>query len=199
MIMTLVFVRHGETESNKSKVMSGHYDTPLTQEGRNELSELRQRLNYPETDMHFSSDLSRAIDTFNILYSPKHLDNALPEFRETFFGEFEQQPIHESIDVFYDAFLNNKEVYEIENYDGLKTRLLRGMKIVLQQLRDNKKSSATIVCHNGVIRMIHHLMTDSPIMKYRDVMIPNGMGLIVKLEENENLDILSKTCTFFGE
>lgn len=197
MRFTLVFIRHGETEANKRHVISGHFDTQLTQEGREELHSLRKQLTYPETEMHFSSDLSRAMETFEILYSPKQLDRTLSEFRETFFGQFEHQPIHEAIEIFYDAFLNNNNVFEIETYNQLKNRVSKGIDIVLQDLWENKKSSATIVCHNGVIRMIHHLLTDSPLAKYRDVTIPNGQGLIVTLEVNEFLDILSKTCTFF--
>ena len=45
--------------------------------------------------------------------------------------------------------------------------------------------------------MIHHLVTESPLTKYRDVTIHNGKGLVVNLEVTEEIDILSKTCTFF--
>lgn len=197
MKIKLVFIRHGETESNQKKVMSGHYDTQLSDYGKKELMALREQLNYPETDMYFSSDLSRAVETFNILYAPKQLDKTLVEFRETYFGQFEQQPIHASIDLFYNAFLSNQDMFEIENYNDLKQRLLQGINKVLKILTDNKKSSATVVCHNGVIRMIHHLVTESPLTKYRDVTIHNGKGLVVNLEVTEEIDILSKTCTFF--
>ena len=90
---TLVVVRHGISLANQRRLISGSTDVPLTDEGKAALRRLRSRVEYPETDRYYSSDLSRAKETFEVLYGGKaSLDGIRPEFRELHFGSLENRP-----------------------------------------------------------------------------------------------------------
>lgn len=59
----LVFVRHGETESNAEKRFMGHLDSPLSAFGRRQASAVAARLSRTHVDAIYASDLGRAAAT----------------------------------------------------------------------------------------------------------------------------------------
>ena len=59
---TYYLIRHGETEANKSGILQGHLDVPLSETGRGQSELVAQALSQVEFDEIFSSDLSRALD-----------------------------------------------------------------------------------------------------------------------------------------
>lgn len=60
-------IRHGITEWNELKKAQGSSDIPLNEVGRKQAMELGQRLSHEVWDMIITSDLSRAIETAEII------------------------------------------------------------------------------------------------------------------------------------
>ncbi|WVW78911.1 hypothetical protein I302_100874 [Kwoniella bestiolae CBS 10118] len=65
--MLLYFIRHGQTEDNVQGIIQGHKDTPLNAHGRKESERLSQRLKNLKIHEAWSSPLSRAKETAEIV------------------------------------------------------------------------------------------------------------------------------------
>ena len=74
MATTLVLVRHGETDWNRERRFQGHADVPLNDEGRRQARELADRLVGETYAAAYSSPLSRALETAQILASSLHVE-----------------------------------------------------------------------------------------------------------------------------
>ncbi|HEY5099343.1 MAG TPA: histidine phosphatase family protein, partial [Gaiellaceae bacterium] len=64
---TLLLVRHGETDWNAERRWQGHADVPLNDRGREQARVLAEQLTGESIDAIYSSDLSRARDTADIV------------------------------------------------------------------------------------------------------------------------------------
>lgn len=65
--LKLCLVRHGETEENLSRILQGHLPGLLTNNGRQQVMLLRDKLPLKRFDVIVSSDLKRATDTVELL------------------------------------------------------------------------------------------------------------------------------------
>lgn len=65
----MTLVRHGQTNSNKLQILQGHMDTLLSETGRDQVSRLSKYLSSLgiSFDLVFSSDLTRALETAEII------------------------------------------------------------------------------------------------------------------------------------
>ena len=67
-MITLYIVRHGETEENANGILQGHLQGHLTELGRQQARDLRERIAKEIRPEHIeSSDLQRTLDTADIL------------------------------------------------------------------------------------------------------------------------------------
>src|SRR3989344_1953576 len=72
-LCTLYLVRHGETEWNKSGIVMGQSDSPLTEAGLEQAQKTAQDLKGIHFDAIFSSDLHRAKRTAEIIKLERQL------------------------------------------------------------------------------------------------------------------------------
>ncbi|WWC58997.1 uncharacterized protein I303_101543 [Kwoniella dejecticola CBS 10117] len=89
--MLLYFVRHGQTKDNVQGIIQGHKDTPLNAHGRKESERLSERLKDLKIHEAWSSPLSRARETAEIIL--KHHPDIELKFhngiKERFLGSME--------------------------------------------------------------------------------------------------------------
>ena len=86
----LYLARHGETDWNRERLVQGHTDIPLNDEGRRQARRLAARLKASEIHALHASDLSRAAETARIVGEALRLEPALsPAWREIGLGELE--------------------------------------------------------------------------------------------------------------
>ncbi len=93
---TLIFVRHGQSESNLAKVFTGQGDTKLTALGREQAARTAEYLKRFPISHVYASDLQRTMETAE----PTARAHGLPiipnrELREIFAGEWEGKPYDE--------------------------------------------------------------------------------------------------------
>ena len=107
----LIFVRHGESDGNKSGRFNGNLDLLLTERGRTQAKKTAEYLDRFKLDKVYASDLQRAFETAKIIADRQNLsvikDKAL---REIFGGKFEGQIYNELKDKFpeeFDVWLND--------------------------------------------------------------------------------------------
>jgi len=140
-------IRHGETEANAARIMAGHLDTPLTQNGRNQAKEAQRvvaALKEKPVAL-FHSHLSRARDTAQIineiLGAPMHED---PDLAEIHAGDLEGAPYEQCNPL----FTGWPEIPNGENHTEFFKRVKEGKTRALKRFND----PVLIVCHGGVMR-----------------------------------------------
>lgn len=189
--MKIVLVRHAYSEANKKNWYSGWIDVDLAAEGITELKELKKRYHYPKTDYYYSSDLKRALQTFDILYGDQYkLNGTLKDFREIYYGELEGKTGEHTDISFNENFFKNNRVFEGEIVSEFSFRLMKKLIEILEKLAKENKESATIVCHSGVIKMLIILLEGRPFSDFSKINAPNGLGYILDVSLDENREII---------
>ncbi|MBE3556644.1 MAG: histidine phosphatase family protein [Firmicutes bacterium] len=88
--MRLLLVRHGETVANVEGRFQGQREYPLTPRGLQQAEAMRKRLEALPIDLVFSSDLSRALQTAQVIVTGRALSITIdPRLREYRWGAFE--------------------------------------------------------------------------------------------------------------
>jgi probable phosphoglycerate mutase len=86
---TILLVRHGETDWNRTGRWQGHADPPLNERGREQARALAVRLAGTHLDAIYASDLARAVETAEIVGVAKGVPVAVdPALREIDVGEW---------------------------------------------------------------------------------------------------------------
>ncbi|WP_437130326.1 histidine phosphatase family protein [Peptostreptococcus russellii] len=102
---TYYLVRHGQTVWNTLGKTQGHGNSPLTELGERQASELAEALkNYP-IDMIYCSDLGRAVQTAEIVGSKLNIEVEPTDLlREMGFGIWESMPMKKIEKMYPDTF-----------------------------------------------------------------------------------------------
>ncbi|MFH1401756.1 MAG: histidine phosphatase family protein [Parcubacteria group bacterium] len=148
--MIIYFVRHGETEWNKKKIVQGHKDSSLTLKGRRNAEKLGRILRTKNIEIIYSSDLGRCVQTsktINRWLKVKVI--RAKELRERNFGDFNGLPnrkVKEMLD------LNNPDerAPNGESFNGQKKRVISFIK----KLAEKKFKKILLVIHDGTARAI---------------------------------------------
>lgn len=160
---TMYLIRHGETEWNKKKIVMGHSDSPLTEEGVRQARELARILRDVKFDTVFSSDLPRALRTAEIVNEGRGLAiHTSAALRERLLGRFERKPIEVAVESIKGTFarIDGSSVEEhwhfkpeegIESNFELVSRFMSELKVIASARTDK---TVLISTHGGCIRML---------------------------------------------
>jgi broad specificity phosphatase PhoE len=189
---TIMIVRHGYSLGNKLQTLSGQSDVPLMEQGRKELIQYRDMFDYPVTDLNYSSDLSRAVSTFETLYEGKaELDGVFPQLREINFGNWENK-VHKNgvFENYFSNWINDNILSTGESFEDIRSRMVGFFKTTLLELELNNLKSATLVSHMIAIRCL--LVGTGCFAKadFFDIKAINGQGYKLTVEfDGDNYNI----------
>lgn len=181
----IYFIRHGQTEGNVRGEYSGWNDTKLTQHGEKEIKEKVKEGIYPPVKLHYSSDLSRAIDTHEIIYGNVSPLTKNKNFREIFFGKYEGKTAEEvEKPAFFDYFLSNKLLDQAqgETYEQFLNRVLLAVQIVLKDMDSFNINEASVVAHSGVIKVLKIYYENLDRKDFLNIEVDNGDIVTLVLE-----------------
>jgi probable phosphoglycerate mutase len=173
----LYLARHGETDDNREPIrVQGFTDTPLNDTGRRQAVELAEGVEPLELRSLWSSDLSRARETAEIIGSrlglQVHLDSRL---REANRGRWEGQR-------FIDVERECPEVYAAWRHAGASFRFPGGESLLeqserviaaLEAIRASSELPALVVCHGGSIRVVLCQNDPRGLDAFHDFVVPN--------------------------
>lgn len=189
--MKIVLVRHGFSEGNKAGTYTGWSDVPLANEGIEELHQLKKEYSYPLTDRYYSSDLTRAIQTFDILFGDNHtLEEISPDLREIFFGEYEGVHGDSVNEQYHIGFFLNNRIANGETVSQFSYRVISKLEAILKDMKEKNCQSATIVCHSGVIKTLLIFLEHRPFSQFREIETPNGLGYILDLDFDSSINTI---------
>lgn len=160
--MKLYIFRHGETNTNKLKILQGRKDIPLNDTGIDQACILRDKLNSLNLPVIFSSPLSRARKTAEIVAEPNNCKIVvMDDLQEADFGDAEGM----SGDIF---FAQNKSLFgnadfgtpefmternpNGESREDVLNRWLKALKYIKENCPGDLAGVAT---HGGMLGVIY--------------------------------------------
>jgi broad specificity phosphatase PhoE len=142
-VTTLLLVRHAETDWNADGRLQGQTDRPLSDFGRRQAQRLAGELEREEIEAIYSSDLSRARETAEILGERLGLPVALdPELREKDWGTWEGLT----------AVERDRVEFVGESTEAHQERMLRALRWISD--RHPGSGCVLVVTHGGSMRRV---------------------------------------------
>jgi len=152
---TFYIVRHGETENNRAKRLSGWIDTPLTDTGLQPTQQVIKKLAKIRIDEMYSSDVGRAFITAYVLARGLNFTQEirrLSGLREVNYGDAANMFSAEAYKLY--PKLDRDTHYTPphgESLDHMQRRVFK----TLNELNDtHTDANIVLVCHSGVMAAI---------------------------------------------
>lgn len=150
----IYFVRHGQTDYNKNKIMMGHTDIPLNEEGIIHAYKLKEQLKNINFDLVYCSTLQRAKQTCDIIFEDRNQAVVYrDELRERDYKDFEGKP-KSSFD--YNKFWDYSSTENIEDFFEFAWPVT---KFVANELLPNAGKKILIISHGGVAKWFEVLLS----------------------------------------
>jgi broad specificity phosphatase PhoE len=142
-VTTLLLVRHGETDWNADGRLQGQTDRPLSDFGRRQALQLADELADEEIAAIYSSDLSRARETAEIVGERLGLPVVLdPDLREKDWGTWEGLTATE----------RDRVEFVGESTEAHRERMLRGLRRIADSHATGDR--VLVVTHGGSMRRV---------------------------------------------
>ncbi len=145
-------VRHGETENNRAKRLSGWIDTALTEDGLKPTEKVIAKLSKLHIDKMYSSDMGRAFITAYTV--ARGLDftkeiKRLPGLREVNYGDAANMLSTKAYELY--PKLDRDTYYTPPNGESLDHMQKRVFQTVDELNKNHKDAVIVLVCHSGVM------------------------------------------------
>ena len=177
-------LRHGLTDNTEGKYI-GHTDVSLSEEGIEQIEQMKRDYIYPYAEVVFSSPLSRCKDTAKLIY-PDAKMLVIDDLIEYNFGEFEGRnadELHEKEPLF-DRWLRGEEdiapPFGESNSDFAK-RVCTAFASIAEGIMKAGYEETAIVTHGGVIMTIMAAFA-LPEASMHEWMTPSGCGYTLRLD-----------------
>lgn len=199
--MTQIYlVRHGETDWNAAQRFQGQSDVPLNENGRQQASQIAQRLAKEEIDAMYASDLSRAWETVEAI-AQRHACPLMAEsrLRESDFGDWEgctypeiQARDPEAVQAWHEDLANFIPPGG-ESLPQFAQRIKAAYQDIIRQ--HNEEETILLVAHGGSLQiLIAHLLGLDPAQFWQFHLKPCSLSVISTYEEGAILNLLNDTC-----
>lgn len=150
--MKLYVIRHGRTPWNEKGLMQGWVNIKLSETGKKEAKDIREKLKDINFDICISSPLKRTLETASIVTDNKYkiitdellIERNLGEFEGKKYAEYEKLK-------FWDYKLNN-DSYGVEPVKDI----LKRTSSFLNNLKEKNYKTVLIVSHAATIRAINY-------------------------------------------
>ena len=196
----IILIRHGETAWNKVGRLQGISNVLLSPEGIRQAKLLAQHAPFHSVDAIYSSDLSRAVTTAEILAEKFNLPVIQERgFRETNFGDWEGKLFTELmvVDGFEKFFTQPDRVHPPngETFLECQARVLTSLEEIVA---DSPGQSVVIVSHGAVIRLMLCAALELPIRKMWAINQVNMAVNIIRVDGgNITIELVNSTAHLY--
>ena len=182
----LHLIRHGITEGNlKGLYVGSGTDLPLCEEGRAQLQDLLDRFTYPEVTTVFTSPLSRAVETAELLFPAATKKWVIEDLREMSFGVYENKPVRELVkDPNFARWMDPTSGYtppHAESAMDFHTRCREALMHMFEYMMKTQTYEAACVTHGGVL-MSMMAQKALPVKRPEDWMADSGCGYTLRMD-----------------
>ena len=154
----LYLVRHGELVTSKEWRYVGQMDVELNETGKKQIQNLSSRLSSEQIGMIFSSDLTRTIESAEIIGNKLEIINEpISELREINLGVWEGLTLEEIEESFPEDLEKRSEdikdfrIINGESFSDVKKRVIPKLKGIIE---GNVSKRILVIAHGGVNRII---------------------------------------------
>lgn len=172
MTTRIYLIRHGATPSTEEDRFSGAENVHISDEGREQVTRLAQRLQDDRIDAIYSSPLDRTMETANILAQPHGLTPIPKEgLREISHGHWEgllRSEVEERFGEEYEAWESDPFTFAPEGGDSGISALARALPVIREIVVKHKNKTVIVVSHKATIRLLISSLLGFDERGYRD-------------------------------
>ncbi|MGI6167201.1 MAG: histidine phosphatase family protein [Eubacteriales bacterium] len=158
--MIVYVIRHGQTESNRDRVVQGWGNFGLTEKGIKQAESLKGYFAEKKLDRIICSDLYRARQTCSIVFEGRENIEYDVRLRELNNTVLVGQKRDDLIKIYGDEFLENAHKLDYTAYGGESSESLvsRAAAFLSDLEKDTESNSVAVLTHGGVIFAILHVI-----------------------------------------
>jgi probable phosphoglycerate mutase len=177
----IFLIRHGATVLSAEDRFAGSTDVPLSDEGREQARRLAARLALEKVAGIFSSDMSRTMETAQILAEPHAIEvKTYSGLREISHGHWEEMTRREVEKQYPEEALEwEKDPYTFAPTGGESGLAVtaRALPVLIQIVREFKGGNVIVVSHKATIRLLLSSLLGFDPRRYRDTLDQNPAAL----------------------
>lgn len=186
-MVKLILVRHALTVDNQKSRLSGHIDSSISEEGKEQIDKITNYLKDFDIDKIYTTTSSRTKDTVKKLSELKSIEIIEKEsLKEISFGDFEGLTFDEIKDKYPKEFQDMIEKgyeYKYPNGESLIDSYNR-VCIELDNIISNNDDRTILICsHGGTIRNIITYLISNSYKYYWNFKIDNGSVTILEAQD----------------
>ena len=186
-MVKLILVRHALTVDNQKSRLSGHIDSSISEEGKEQIDKITNYLKYFDIDKIYTTTSSRTKDTVKKLSELKSIEIIEKEsLKEISFGDFEGLTFDEIKDKYPKEFQDMIEKgyeYKYPNGESLIDSYNR-VCIELDNIISNNDDRTILICsHGGTIRNIITYLISNSYKYHWNFKIDNGSVTILEVQD----------------
>ena len=186
-MVKLILVRHALTVDNQKSRLSGHIDSSISEEGKEQIDKITNYLKDFDIDKIYTTTSSRTKDTVKKLSELKSIEIIEKEsLKEISFGDFEGLTFDEIKDKYPKEFQDMIEKgyeYKYPNGESLIDSYNR-VCIELDNIISNNDDRTILICsHGGTIRNIITYLISNSYKYYWNFKIDNGSVTILEVQD----------------
>jgi probable phosphoglycerate mutase len=152
----IILVRHGETQGNREGLFRGQADFPLNENGLRQARDLAQALKKYELEAVYSSPLSRARVTAELIARSHNLKIEMePGFNNIKLGLWEGVPKDEIAERFpelWELWVTRPEYLQIPEGETLDAVQVRASKALKRIVKEQRGKTLAVVTHRAVLK-----------------------------------------------
>ena len=185
-MVKLILVRHALTVDNQKSRLSGHIDSSISEEGKEQIDKITNYLKDFDIDKIYTTTSSRTKDTVKKLSELKFIEIIEKEsLKEISFGDFEGLTFDEIKDKYPKEFqdmIENGYEYKYPNGESLIDSYNR-VCIELDNIISNNDRTILICSHGGTIRNIITYLISNSYKYHWNFKIDNGSVTILEVQD----------------
>ena len=186
-MVKLILVRHALTVDNQKSRLSGHIDSSISEEGKEQIDKITNYLKDFDIDKIYTTTSSRTKDTVKKLSELKSIEIIDKEsLKELSFGDFEGLTFDEIKDKYPKEFQDMIEKgyeYKYPNGESLIDSYNR-VCIELDNIISNNDDRTILICsHGGTIRNIITYLISNSYKYHWNFKIDNGSVTILEVQD----------------
>lgn len=186
-MIKLILVRHALTVDNQKSRLSGHIDSSISEEGKEQIDKITNYLKDFDIDKIYTTTSSRTKDTVKKLSELKSIEIIEKEsLKEISFGDFEGLTFDEIKDKYPKEFQDMIEKgyeYKYPNGESLIDSYNR-VCIELDNIISNNDDRTILICsHGGTIRNIITYLISNSYKYHWNFKIDNGSVTILEVQD----------------
>ena len=186
-MVKLILVRHALTVDNQKSRLSGHIDSYISEEGKEQIDKITNYLKDFDIDKIYTTTSSRTKDTVKKLSELKSIEIIEKEsLKEISFGDFEGLTFDEIKDKYPKEFQDMIEKgyeYKYPNGESLIDSYNR-VCIELDNIISNNDNRTILICsHGGTIRNIITYLISNSYKYHWNFEIDNGSVTILEVQD----------------